>query len=99
MAVDRATARHMARHEGRRFYFCSAGCQAKFEAAPAQHLEARPAPQPPKAAGPAGTKYTCPMHPESVQEIGRAWCRERGGQSVEICVVVVPFKKKKEKYE
>src|SRR3546814_8072735 len=68
MSVDRASARHMARHEGQRFYFCSAGCQAKFEAEPAKYLEGRPAPASPKASGPAGTQYTCPMHPEIVQD-------------------------------
>jgi len=64
MTVDRASARHLAKHEGRRFYFCSAGCQAKFEAEPAKYLAGRPAPEP----MPAGTKYTCPMHPEIVQD-------------------------------
>ncbi|MGF1592551.1 MAG: heavy metal translocating P-type ATPase [Kiloniellaceae bacterium] len=64
MTVDRASARHVARHEGRRFYFCSAGCQAKFEAAPGKYLDGRPAPEP----MPAGTRYTCPMHPEIVQD-------------------------------
>jgi Cu+-exporting ATPase len=64
MSVDRAAARHLAKHEGQRFYFCSAGCQAKFEAEPAKYLDGRPAPEP----MPKGTKYTCPMHPEIVQE-------------------------------
>ncbi len=64
MQVDRGAARHLAKHEGRRFYFCSAGCQAKFEAEPAKYLEGRPAPEP----MPEGTKYTCPMHPEIVQD-------------------------------
>ncbi|HMA16490.1 MAG: heavy metal translocating P-type ATPase [Bacteroidota bacterium] len=64
MSVDRAVARHLAKHEGRRFYFCSAGCQAKFAAEPAKYLAGRPAPEP----MPAGTQYTCPMHPEIVQD-------------------------------
>ena len=68
MTVERAAARHVARHEGQRFYFCSAGCQAKFEAEPAKYLEGRPAAQSPEASGPAGTQYTCPMHPEIVQD-------------------------------
>jgi P-type Cu+ transporter len=54
----------MAKHEGRRFYFCSARCQERFEAEPAAYLAGRPAPEP----MPAGTLYTCPMHPEIVQE-------------------------------
>ncbi|KQT69677.1 MULTISPECIES: heavy metal translocating P-type ATPase [unclassified Aureimonas] len=64
MSVDRASARHMARHEGRRLYFCSAGCEAKFTADPAAYLGDRPAPPP----APAGTRYTCPMHPEVVSD-------------------------------
>ena len=64
MKVDRATAKHFARHEGRGYYFCSAGCKAKFEANPAHYLGERPAPEP----VPAGTLYTCPMHPEIVRD-------------------------------
>ena len=64
MKVDRASARHFMRHEGEKFYFCSAGCKAKFEADPAKYLGDRPAPEP----MPAGTQYTCPMHPEIVRD-------------------------------
>ncbi|WP_225025915.1 heavy metal translocating P-type ATPase [Xinfangfangia pollutisoli] len=63
MTVDRASAAHMAKHEGQRFYFCSAGCQTKFEAAPQTYLGDRPAP-----AAPMGSTWTCPMHPEIVQD-------------------------------
>ena len=35
MTVDVATARNVASHEGRTYYFCSAGCRAAFEAEPA----------------------------------------------------------------
>ena len=64
MKVDRSTARHFARHEGKGYYFCSAGCQTKFEASPETYLGDRPAPEP----MPAGTQYTCPMHPEIVRD-------------------------------
>ncbi|TIP94542.1 MAG: cadmium-translocating P-type ATPase, partial [Mesorhizobium sp.] len=64
MRVDRATAKHFARHEGQGFYFCSAGCKLKFEAEPAKYLGDRPEPQP----MPKGTQYTCPMHPEIVRD-------------------------------
>ena len=64
MDVDRSTAAHMTKHEGERHYFCSSGCQAKFEAEPERYLGDRPAPEP----MPAGTQYTCPMHPEIVQD-------------------------------
>ena len=67
MAVDRATARWMSKHQGRRFYFCSEGCQKKFEAAPETYLghDRGRAPEPPV---PAGTQWTCPMHPEIVRD-------------------------------
>lgn len=65
MSVDRAHAKFMTKHEGERFYFCSSGCQAKFEAEPEKYLGERPAPEP----MPAGTVYTCPMHPEIVSEV------------------------------
>jgi Cu+-exporting ATPase len=63
MAVDPATAKHRARHAGVTYYFCSAGCQAKFEADPGTYLEPREAP---KAA--PGSRWTCPMHPEIVRD-------------------------------
>ncbi|WP_121068105.1 heavy metal translocating P-type ATPase [Chachezhania antarctica] len=64
MSVDRADAAHMAKHKGERFYFCSARCQEKFEAEPDTYLGDRPEPEP----MPAGTQYTCPMHPEIVTD-------------------------------
>jgi len=64
MNVDRASARHFLKHEGQKHYFCSAGCKAKFEAEPEKYLGDRPAPEP----MPAGTQYTCPMHPEIVRD-------------------------------
>ena len=36
MTVDVATARYVSTYEGRTFYFCSAGCLERFEAAPAE---------------------------------------------------------------
>ncbi|MHB1110753.1 MAG: HAD-IC family P-type ATPase, partial [Devosia sp.] len=80
MSVDRASAMWMSKHEGTRYYFCSEGCQKKFEAAPQTHLgkvdeharhghahTAGPSAAP-KAPVPAGTKWTCPMHPEIVKD-------------------------------
>jgi Cu+-exporting ATPase len=61
MTVDPATAKHKAAHKGHDYYFCSAGCKAKFQADPAKYLEASAKPAEPVA---AGTIYTCPMHPE-----------------------------------
>ena len=64
MDVDRASAEHFTRHEGQAFYFCSERCLHKFEAEPAKYLGDRPAPEP----MPAGTQWTCPMHPEIVRD-------------------------------
>jgi Cu+-exporting ATPase len=64
MTVERATAAHMTKHEGQRFYFCSSSCQSKFEAEPDAYLGDQPA----SAQMPAGTQYTCPMHPEIIED-------------------------------
>jgi len=65
MAVTEASP-HRAEHAGRPYWFCSAGCRAKFIAEPLKYVsttEARTAP-----VAPAGTIYTCPMHPEVRQD-------------------------------
>src|SRR5574337_1287047 len=67
--VDPATAKYRAEHGGKTYYFCSAGCQDKFVSDPARYLGPKPAP----ARAPAGTIYTCPMHPEIRQE-GPGFC-------------------------
>lgn len=64
MTVERATAAHMSKHEGQLFYFCSSGCQSKFDADPSAYLGHQPAPEP----MPSGTQYTCPMHPEIIED-------------------------------
>jgi Cu+-exporting ATPase len=64
MQVARASARHFLRDSHGKHYFCSARCKEKFEASPEAYLSNSP----PKAAMPAGTKYTCPMHPEVVRD-------------------------------
>ncbi len=69
MNVDRASARHVAKVDGVRQYFCSARCKEKFEADPAAYASGRPAPEP----MPAGTIYTCPMHPE-IEQVGPGDC-------------------------
>ena len=57
-------------HAGKRYFFCSRKCVAKFEANPATYLGPKPAPVP---AAPAGAVYTCPMHPE-VRQVGPGSC-------------------------
>jgi len=69
MSVDCATARHLSKHAGEQFYFCSSHCKEKFDAAPETFLEGRPTPEP----MPAGTVYTCPMHPE-IEQVGPGDC-------------------------
>ena len=64
MSVDPATSKHRHEYDGETFHFCSDGCRTKFAADPAKYLEKK---QPPPAM-PAGTIYTCPMHPEIRQE-------------------------------
>jgi Cu+-exporting ATPase len=58
---------HRFEFEGQPFYFCSAGCRAKFAANPLAYLDkvdkaSVTAPATPEPA--EGTIYTCPMHPE-----------------------------------
>ena len=61
MLVNPSTAEHKATFGGRTYYFCSKGCQSKFTASPESFVNAAD-PKPGKA--PAGTIWTCPMHPE-----------------------------------
>ena len=58
---------------GETWYFCSQGCREKFVADPGDILRAREEKEKEKAQEAAGAKeggreYTCPMHPEVVQE-------------------------------
>ena len=70
MTVDPATSKHRFDHHGKTFHFCSAGCRTKFAADPAKYLAKEKAPEPEM---PAGTIYTCPMHPE-IRQIGPGSC-------------------------
>src|SRR6476659_8981569 len=69
MSVDPATAKHRAEHAGRSYFFCGAGCRTKFVADPAKYLS----PKPNAPAAPAGTIYTCPMHPQ-IRQPGPGSC-------------------------
>jgi len=70
MTVDPATSKHHLTHHGETFHFCSAGCRTKFAADPAKYLAKDGAPEPEM---PAGTIYTCPMHPE-IRQVGPGTC-------------------------
>jgi P-type Cu+ transporter len=69
MNVNRDTAKHRLDYRGQEYFFCSARCRERFEAEPAKFLKPK-APEPP---APAGTIYTCPMHPE-VRQAGPGSC-------------------------
>jgi P-type Cu+ transporter len=70
MTVDPHTTPHRAEHQGRPYYFCSAGCRQKFIADPQRHLAGAGSEQ---EAVPEGTVYTCPMHPE-IRQVGPGSC-------------------------
>jgi Cu+-exporting ATPase len=66
MMVDPHTTAHRRPHAEHTYYFCSAGCVAKFSSAPDKYF----APGDAQRAEPVspGTIYTCPMHPQIRQE-------------------------------
>jgi Cu+-exporting ATPase len=78
---------HAATHKGEQYVFCSAGCRTKFVASPDKYLKAADdrghvqAAHISKAVSaaemPAGTIYTCPMHPE-VRQVGPGNCPKCG---------------------
>jgi Cu+-exporting ATPase len=71
MTVDPQKTPHCQQHSGRTYYFCSAGCTDKFAADPAKYLA--PARTESTPAVPAGTIYTCPMHPQ-IRQVGPGVC-------------------------
>jgi Cu+-exporting ATPase len=66
MTVDPETSKHRFDYQDTTYDFCSAGCRTKFEAAPQQYLDKSKGPQ--RHEVPAGTIYTCPMHPQIRQD-------------------------------
>jgi Cu+-exporting ATPase len=66
MSVDPATTAHHATHEGTEYHFCSARCRERFVADPKKYLS--PASTAAEMIAPAGTIYTCPMHPQIRQQ-------------------------------
>jgi Cu+-exporting ATPase len=64
MIVDPAHAAGTSTYDGRKFYFCSKGCQAKFDADPTAFLGEKTPPQ----SAPKDAEWTCPMHPEVVRD-------------------------------
>jgi Cu+-exporting ATPase len=84
MTVQKAQAADQIEHNGREYYFCSKSCASKFRDDPGRYAgdpeqrdgedadaEHQHNAEDGKTAEPArpGTKYTCPMHPEIVQDV------------------------------
>jgi Cu+-exporting ATPase len=69
MKVDPVTAKYRLEYKGEDHFFCSGRCRGRFEAEPEKFLK----PREPELPAPAGTIYTCPMHPE-VRQVGPGSC-------------------------
>ncbi|WP_420962353.1 heavy metal translocating P-type ATPase [Brucella sp. IR073] len=65
MTVDPNAGKPSTEYNGTLFHFCSAGCKTKFEADPERYLSGKPRQEEPAK---PGTLYTCPMHPEIVED-------------------------------
>jgi P-type Cu+ transporter len=77
MSVTPETAAGSVEHDGRTYHFCSRHCVDKLRADPARYLADLEAKNDatvvmdrvtPAGSSPAGTTYTCPMHPEIVRD-------------------------------
>src|ERR1700760_3715225 len=66
MSVNPETSKQRFERQGTTYHFCSNGCRTRFEADPQKYLDKSKADVPPV---PAGTIYTCPMHPE-IRQVG-----------------------------
>lgn len=63
MEVERARAAEAVNHRGRRHFFCSIHCAGRFREDPDTYVEGGAEEQ-----ALPGAQYTCPMHPDIVQE-------------------------------
>src|SRR5271166_6762019 len=72
MTVDPQTAKYRAEAGGTTHFFCSSKCREKFLGEPARYLKPESSAPPPKPV-PAGTIYTCPMHPQ-IRQVGPGNC-------------------------
>jgi Cu+-exporting ATPase len=66
MEMKRAPGGLSAEHAGAIYFFCSPGCRNKFLADPKRYVA--PAEAPVSLSEPAGTKWTCPMHPQIIRD-------------------------------
>jgi Cu+-exporting ATPase len=70
MRVDPHKTAYRHAYAGHTYYFCSSRCRDKFVAEPLKYLGPKAAEKPEV---PAGTIYTCPMHPE-IRQVGPGSC-------------------------
>ena len=73
MAVDPSKTAHHAGHRGNTFHFCSAGCRGKFVGDPERYLNSDRQGSTTAVDAPAGTTFTCPMHPQ-IRQVGPGNC-------------------------
>ncbi len=73
MAVELTDATPQAVHDGEAFYFCSAGCHAKFTADPQKFVPRSHGAETKAVTALEGAIWTCPMHPE-IQRPGPGSC-------------------------
>lgn len=66
MTIDPKTAAGSSVYKGVTYYFCALNCKKKFDAEPDVYLGEKKARA--EAPAPKGTKYTCPMDPEILQD-------------------------------
>jgi len=66
MSVDPQGGKPSFGYHGTQYHFCSQGCHDRFSADPEHYLSG--AHRKADEEMPAGTQYTCPMHPEIVQD-------------------------------
>jgi len=64
MSVNPEKTDHHHKYKGHMYDFCSSRCEDKFAADPEKYLGGKP----PAETMPAGTQYSCPMHPEIIRD-------------------------------
>src|SRR5579864_2275038 len=77
MTVNPAKAAGSSEHRGHTYYFCGAGCVAKFAAEPDRYVRPPDLQPPEPVANAQPVEYTCPMHPE-VRQMGPGACPKCG---------------------
>jgi len=91
MNVNPATARHIHEHNGKKYYFCCAGCGEKFKASPDTYLKKSAAPglvmlgMPAKAPAPAGALERDPVCGMNVNPATAKHVHEHAGKSYYFC--------------